>query len=141
MKKYLSKHESSNQSSSGFSAVELLVTLFIAFIFLSIGYTLYGAIVSSSSQNRHRAQADNIAYEYLRRYEATATNPCVATTPISNAAVTGATAADLATPTVTVAITCPNSTTTLVSLVKVTVVYKEGGVQRNVYHEVFATAQ
>jgi len=137
MNKYIRKQESTR----GFSAIELLVTLFIAILFLSIGYTLYGMIVTSSTTSRHRAQADNIAYEYLRRYEATVTNPCVTTTPVSGVAVTGNSAADLATPTVTVNITCPNSTVTLLSTVKVTVSYKEGGVQRNVFHEVFASAQ
>lgn len=142
MYKYITKNESSNvlhKSSKGFSAVELLVTLFIAFLFLSMGYTLYGTIVASSSQNRHRAQADNIAMEYLRRHEATVTNPCVAATPVNQAAVTGATGADLASPKVTVTITCPNSSVTLLSLVKVTVTYQEGGSERNVYHEVYAS--
>ena len=133
--------KNSSESQKGFSAIELLVTMFIALLFLSIGYTLYGAIVNSSSTSRHRAQADNIAFEYMRRYEATVTNPCVTSTPVSNVVVTGASAETLAAPTVTVNITCPNSTATLLSLVKVTVVYKEGGVQRNVYHEVYASTQ
>ena len=128
-------------NTQGFSAIELLVTLFIALLFLSIGYTLYGTIVTTSSTARHRAQADNIAFEYLRRYETTATNPCTTSTPVNGAAVTGPAALGLATPTVTVNITCPNSSATLLSLVKVTVLYKEGGVQRNVYHEVYASAQ
>jgi hypothetical protein len=115
------------------------VTLFVALLFLSMGYTLYGTIVTASSQNRHRAQADNIAFEYLRRYEATVTNPCIVATPINGVAVTGASAADLASPKVTVNITCPNSTVTLISLIKVTVVYQEGGSQRNVYHEVYGS--
>jgi len=135
------QNKTSNKSIKGFSAIELLVTLFIALLFLSIGYTLYGTIVTSSSTARHRAQADNIAFEYLRRYETTVTNPCIVTNPVNNVAVTGATAADLASPTVTVNITCPNGTATLLSLVKVTVLYKEGGVQRNVYHEVYASTQ
>lgn len=134
MNKYIA-----HTSTKGFSAVELLVTLFVAFLFLSMGYTLYGTIVTASSQNRHRAQADNIAFEYLRRYEATATNPCIAATPVNNVTVTGTTAADLASPTVTVGITCPNSTVTLLSLIKVTITYQEGGTQRNVYHEVYAS--
>jgi prepilin-type N-terminal cleavage/methylation domain-containing protein len=132
---------STNESIKGFSAVELLVTLFIAVIFLAAGYSLYGAIVSNSAATRHRAQADNIAYEYLRRYESTVTNPCVTTTPLNNAAVTGDSGIGLPSPTVTVNITCPNSTVTLLSLVKVTIGYKEGGSQRNVYHEVFASTQ
>lgn len=141
MNKYLRKSRSFNETMKGFSAIELLVTLFIAFLFLSMGYTLYGAIVTSSSSARHRAQADNIAYDYLRRYEATVTSPCVVTTPVSSQPVTGGSAIDLGSPTVTVNISCPNSTVVAVSKVKVTVLYNEKGVQRNVFHEVFASAQ
>jgi len=141
MNKNLSTKTFLNRSTNGFSAIELLVTLFIAMLFLSMGYSLYGTIIQSSSQNRQRSQADNIAFEYLRRYEATVTNPCAVTTPLNNVAVTGATAADLASPTVTVNITCPNSTTTVMSRVKVTVAYIDGGSSRNVYHEVYATAK
>ena len=125
--------------SRGFSAVELLVTLFIAFLFLSIGYTLFGTIVTMSSQNRHRAQADNIALEYLRRYESTVASTCAVATPVNGVNVTGAAASDLPGAKVTVGITCPNSTLASVSLVKVTITYQEGGSQRNVYHEVYAS--
>lgn len=140
MSNYAAKSKSSNETQKGFSAIELLVTLFIALLFLSMGYTLYGAIVTSSSTARHRAQADNITYEYLRRYEATVTSPCIVTTPVNNQPVTSGSAIDLGSPTVTVNISCPNSTVTAVSKVKVTVSYKEKGVQQNVFHEVFASA-
>lgn len=141
MYKYRKTQKKMQNSTKGFSAIELLVTLFIAMLFLSMGYTLYGTIVASSSQNRHRAQADNIAFEYLRRYEATVTNPCVVATPVNGVTVTSSSAVDLASPKVTVNVTCPNSTVTSLALVKVTVTYKEGGSQQNVYHEVFASAQ
>ena len=142
MNKYRQKKKTSKlaiKTSSGFSAVELLVTLFIALLFLSMGYSLFGAIVTTSSQNRHRAQADNIALDYLRRYEATVASTCVAATPVNGVDVTSATAADLPGAKATVDITCPNSTLTSLSLIKVTITYQEGGSQRNVYHEVFAS--
>ena len=141
MNKYIVKHKSSPTSNSGFSAVELIVTLFIAVLFLFMGYTLFGTIVTSGSQNRHRSQADNVAFDYLRRYESTVGSTCAASTPVNNVALTGTSAVDLGTPAVTVNITCPNGTLTALSLVKVTVTYQEGGSQRNVYHEVFASAQ
>jgi len=141
MNKYRAKNKSLRRSDNGFSAIELIVTLFIAVLFLFMGYTLFGTIVASGSQNRHRAQADNVAFDYLRRYESTVGNTCAASTPVNNVALTGASAVDLGTPAVTVAITCPNPTLTALSLVKVTVTYQEGGGQRNVYHEVFASAK
>ncbi len=125
----------------GFSAIELLATLFIAFIFLAAGYSLYGAIVTRSAQTRHRAQADNVAYEYIRRYEATVGVSCVTTTPLNNVVVPASVAGDLGKPRVTVAITCPNGTVTLLSKIRVIVYYSEGGEQRNVEHEVFASVQ
>ena len=131
----------STQSMKGFSAVELLVTLFIAVLFLAMGYTIYGAISTSSSVSRHRAQADNIANEYLRRYESTVTSPCIVSTPLSNQAVAASSADGLAAPRVTVEITCPNSSLTSLSKVKVTVTYNESGVQRSAYHEVFASTE
>jgi len=129
------------KKNKGFSAVELIVTMFIALLFLSMGYTLYGAIVNSSSIARHRAQADNVAQEYLRRYESVATNPCAASTPLTNAAVTSAAGDGLANPKVSVAISCSNSTISLMSLVTVTITYTESGAQRSVYHEVYASTQ
>jgi Tfp pilus assembly protein PilE len=130
-----------NKKSAGFSAVELLATIFIAVVFLSAGYSLYGAIVSRSAVTRHRAQADNIAYDYIRRYESTVPTACVTTTPLNNVVVPSSVAGDLGKPTVTVSITCPNNSITLLSKVKVVVNYVEGGVQRNVEHEVFAAIQ
>ena len=137
----MNKQKKNNQNAKGFSAVELLATMFIAFLFLSMGYTLYGAIVNSSSIARHRAQADNIALEYLRRYEATATNPCSASTPVNQAPVTSTTTEGIANPRVTVKITCQNSTVTLLSLVEVQVTYVEGGESRSVSHKVYASIQ
>ena len=60
----------------GFSAVELLITLFVAAAFLATGYQLYYTILESSGQSRLRAIATNIAYDKLRFYAAKATVPC-----------------------------------------------------------------
>ena len=103
---------------SGFTAVELLITLFVAAAFLVSGFQLYNLIVKDSGQTRADARASNVAYDYLRRYSASATNPCTVTTPVNNAAinVTGLSAV-----TVTVAITCPYAATTSVSKIDVSV--------------------
>lgn len=126
--------------SKGLTSVELLVTIFVAVMFLASGYALYLAIVTQSAGVRHRAQADNIAYDYLRRYESTVTNPCIASTPVNNVTLTEDSAIGLPTPTVTVAITCPNSSVTSVSNVTVTVGYTDRGTARSVRQEIYASA-
>ncbi|MBC7868584.1 prepilin-type N-terminal cleavage/methylation domain-containing protein [Candidatus Saccharibacteria bacterium] len=105
---------------SGFTAVELLITLFVAAAFLVSGYQLYNLIIKDSGQTRAEARASNVAYDYLRRYSATAASPCAVATPLNNYAdtVTGLSAVK-----VTVAITCPYAILTNVSKVSVTVLY------------------
>lgn len=105
---------------SGFTTVELLVTLFIAAIFLTSGYQLYSIITKDSGKTRAQANASNVAYDYLQRYKPTATNPCAAQTPLSNQPIS---VTNLSNVTVTVAITCPYSFATSVSKILVTVKY------------------
>lgn len=109
-----------NNKKSGFSAVELLVTLFVASLFLISGYQLYTLIIKDGGETRAQAKADNTAYEYLKKYEQAAVNPCVASTPVNNEAVT---IGNLANPTVTVAITCPYTANLSISKVSVTINY------------------
>ncbi len=60
--------KSTSTSQRGFSAVELLITLFIGFLFIMMGYQLYSTIIASSGESRQRATANNIAYAELRKY-------------------------------------------------------------------------
>lgn len=66
-------------SQQGFSAVELLITLFVAVAFIATGYQLYSTIVKDGGEARFRARASNLAYENLRR--ASDTTPTCSTTP------------------------------------------------------------
>lgn len=52
---------------AGFSAVELLITLFIATIFLLAGYVLWNQVLTVGLETERQARASNIAYEFLRR--------------------------------------------------------------------------
>lgn len=124
---------------SGFTAVELLITLFVAAIFLSAGYILYNVVVTRSSEARHQIEADSIATDYLQRYRSLVTDTCVASTPLNGVAVTGNDAASLASPTVTVTISCPIPALTSISKVTVRVDYKEGGSNESVQHAAYAT--
>ncbi len=109
-----------NSYQSGFTTVELLVTLFIAAIFLVAGYQLYTIVVKDSGETRAKANASNVAYDYLQRYKSTATNPCVVQTPLSDQPIT---VLNISNATVTVAITCPYSSTNSISKVTATVKY------------------
>src|SRR5688572_3398380 len=89
---------------SGFSAVELLITLFIAAAFIGTASQLYIVIVKDGGAARMRAKASNIAYDNLRRYAPQATNPCTAFTPTPTPSIpTGS----LASATITVTTSCP----------------------------------
>ena len=91
---------------SGFTAVELLITLFVAAAFLVTGYQLYTIIIKDSGNTRAQARAANVAYDYIRRYSPSASNPCAASTPVSNASIS---VSGLQNVTVTVNFTCPYS--------------------------------
>lgn len=105
---------------SGFTAIELLITLFIAAAFLVTGYQLYAVIIKDGGNTRAQARASNVAYDYLRRYLATATNPCTASTPLNNADIS---VSNLSSVKVTVSLTCPYPATTSITKVSVTMNY------------------
>lgn len=91
--------------SKGFSAVELLITLFVASAFLISGYQLYGVVIKDGGDARKQSIASNAAADYLLQYKTSAyiQNPCsVATAYTGSPAITGLTAV-----TVTVSVTCP----------------------------------
>jgi Tfp pilus assembly protein PilE len=105
---------------SGFTAVELLITLFVAVAFLVSGYQLYNAIIKDGGKTRGEARASNVAYDYMRRYATTTTSPCSTSNPLNNSSisVSGISAAQ-----VTVNISCPYAAVTNISKVEVSVTY------------------
>ncbi|MGV9001532.1 MAG: LamG-like jellyroll fold domain-containing protein [Candidatus Saccharimonadaceae bacterium] len=94
------------RSQEGFTAVELLITLFVAAAFLVAGYQLFNVVINDGGDTRAESRASNVAYDYLRRYSNSATNPCSNQSPVSNQAIS---VTDLSDVKVTVAITCPQS--------------------------------
>lgn len=125
--------QSSNQS--GFSAVELLITLFIAVAFLATGHQLYTSIISDSGATRQQAKASNVAYDYLRRYAGSVVSPCSASTPLNGSSVTPA-PDGLSNVKVTVTISCPQSSLTSLSKIEVRVTY--GSESQEVVHAMYA---
>lgn len=122
----------------GFTAVELLVTLFVAAVFLASGYQLYILMTKDSGETRDRSKASNIAYDYLQQYKAKATNPCT-TTP--SLATTSVPIDGLSNTTVAVDITCPYSSATvpITSVSKITVTIKYGTPQKTVTNATYIT--
>lgn len=110
-------------SQSGFTAVELLITLFVAAAFLIAGYQLFNVIIKDGGQARAESRAGNVAYDYLRRYSPQAVNPCVASTPLTNSSV----AIDgLSNVSISVVISCPPGLTVSgLSKIEVTITYND----------------
>lgn len=131
----------SRSQTAGFSAIELLITIFVAAAFLAAGYQLYSAVLRYGSDTRNQTTASNIAYDYLRRYSSQATNPCTVVTPTPAPTIptppAGGTA--LPSPSITASITCPYGTSNGTSLVSVTVTYGYTSPQKQVQHAVYVT--
>ena len=119
----ITTQKSSSTSSAGFTAVELLVTLFVAAAFLLAGYQLFNAVIADGGRTRARTTVSNVAYGYLQQYASGATNPCTTSTPASNVSIT---IADIATPLLTATISCPLGTSSTLSRVDVTITYNNG---------------
>lgn len=122
----------------GFSAVELMITLFIAAAFVATGYQLYNVVVRSSGESQALARASNLAYDYMYRYanSSSVQDPCSASTPLSASSVSGV--QGLSNVKVTVVVSCPGTPTTL-SKVEARVTYGGGSAAGEVRHATFVT--
>lgn len=56
-----------NQSKSGFTTVEVLITLLVGGILMSSGYEMFSNVMRLSSITRAQSKASNIAYSHLKR--------------------------------------------------------------------------
>lgn len=135
---------------SGFSAVELMISLFIAVAFIASGYQLYSVIVKDGATARYRAQASNIAYTNLRKYANQPSGNCttgytitptptltaneIKSLPQLDSLTTGGNPrpAELS-----VATSCPYGTSS--SIWRITVTIKYGSPQKEVSHAIFSS--
>lgn len=120
------------KNQAGFSAVELLITLFIAAVFVTTGYQLYTVVIKNGSDASQRAVASNIAYDNLRRYSTQTTNPCTVVTPSPTPTIP---ANSLPSASITVTIDCPYGTSDGTSRVNVSVKYATP--QQEVVHAMY----
>jgi prepilin-type N-terminal cleavage/methylation domain-containing protein len=106
---------------SGFTAVELLVTLFVAAAFLIAAYQLFNLVVRDGGATRAESRAANVAYDYLRQYSASSTTiPCTASNPLSNAPLT---VDGLSSVTIDITISCLPDAISSLSKVEATITY------------------
>lgn len=119
----------------GFSAVELLITLFIAATFVAAGYQLYSVVIKNGGETRARAKASNIAYENLRRYSQDAVAPCANVIPTPTPTIPSD--SGLSNTILAVTISCPYGVGTAVT--KVNVSLKYGNPQQEVVHAIYIT--
>lgn len=105
---------------AGFTAVELLITLFVAAAFLIASYQLFNVVIQDGGQARAESRAGNIAYDYMRRYAPLAASTCSNFLPMTNAPVTAEGLTDVK---VSIAFSCANNLATSPTKVDVTVTY------------------
>jgi prepilin-type N-terminal cleavage/methylation domain-containing protein len=121
----------------GFSAVELLITLFVAAAFLATGYQLYYSVIERSGQARLRSIATNVAYDNLRFYAAKVTAPCTSTfspTPTPTIPANSG----LGDASITVYLTCPFASNDITT-VTVRVGYGPSSDKEFTEHKIYAT--
>jgi len=109
----------------GFTAVELLITLFIASIFLFAGYQLFTQVMRDGAGADKDAELSSLAYERMRKsaLDASAASPAGCAATSEGTTTTTEPVAGIGNVTFIVTIDCPYSTTpgslTDVFLVKV----------------------
>jgi len=103
----------------GFTAVELLITLFVASIFLSAGYTLFSFIIRDSGNIRAEVRASRLASDYIDQFSR-AEGDCTPSNPLTDEPVVVDGLTDVR---VSVVISCPNPAAPNIGLVKVTITY------------------
>jgi prepilin-type N-terminal cleavage/methylation domain-containing protein len=128
-----------NRSTSheqGFSAIEMLIALFIAAAFIFTGYQLYSVVIKDGSAARLRSRASNVAYENLQKYAPNVTSPCSVASPVNPTAPS-----DLPSATVSVTFSCPYGTSSATSRIQAVVSYGTLAPKQTVTEALYVTAQ
>lgn len=129
------------RNKQGFSAVELLVSLVVASIFLFASFAFYNTIVRYSLESRNRANADRIAYDYLRRYEPSIPTTCTTGSMLLNrqSLAGDSNIAGMASPTITVILSCPSSSVPTLSKLVARVEFTERSQLKVVEQAIYAS--
>lgn len=120
----------SHSNEAGFSAAELLITLFIGVAFIIAGYQLYSVVINDSAEVRLHSTANNIAYHHLRVASANVDPTCSTSGPTTTTITD-----DYLPPTsqLTITRTCPFGTSSAISKVVTRVTYGSEEVSHAAY--------
>jgi len=127
---------------SGFSAVELLITLFIASIFLFAGFQLYTQVTRDSKDAGYTSKLSGMLYEKLQTATSTATaaypNGCVSASASSS--TNSEQVEGIGSVTFTTTVSCPQgaSASADLFLIKVKASYTSNGVAKELEHAIYA---
>lgn len=131
-----------NNSQSGFTAVELLITLIIASMFLFSGYQIYSQVTRDGSEAHKTAVVSNKVNERLRKevlQTSAASSGCVLADEQNNVFLQTENVPGIGGVTYRKTVKCTNLPTTLdLFLVKVEGSYNDAGVTKKVEHAVYA---
>ena len=111
-----------NTKQSGFTAVEVLITLFVAVLFIGGAYQVYGIVLNNTTESREMALASNYTYRALRQYADQAVNNCSASSSI-NANSLLPYPSLLSNPKLRVSISCPYGTSTTLKQITASLEY------------------
>lgn len=131
----------SRSYNSGFTLVEMLVTMVVGVLFVGTLYQLYIVTITSATEANRDAKASTIGYELLRSKTTSATQtPCVASSTNHNLASEGVNTDGLPTPVTAVTqVDCPYSTMPQINRITVVVRYGQGSNQTEVRHAIFSS--
>lgn len=127
----------------GFTAVELLITLFIASVFLFAGYQLYTQVTRDGNDADRTARLSNEVYERMRLESAkvTAANPSGCPAGLASpAADPSTTVGGVPNVIITVTYSCPAGTSPVYDLflIDVSASFTVNGVAQKVEHATYA---
>jgi prepilin-type N-terminal cleavage/methylation domain-containing protein len=108
---------------SGFSLVELLVTLVIATTFLVGAYQLFSSVMKDSGEARKESRASNVAYDYLRRYATGLSGSCTSPTYPTTVTLPSQNISEVGNAVISIVTSCPYASKTNIFKVTVSVSY------------------
>jgi prepilin-type N-terminal cleavage/methylation domain-containing protein len=124
---------------AGFSAIELLITLFVAAAFIMAGYQLYTIIIQDGGEARQKTTANNIAYDNLRRYSGQVAAKCVAKTIDLSSSIPADSGLAGSNNSLVVNFTCPYGPSSSVTKVTATLKYGTSTPKQEVTHAAYVT--
>lgn len=122
-----------NKLAAGFSAVELLITLFIGSVFLFAGYQLATQLSKDSADTTKTAIISNMLYDKMRQVETRTGDRCIYHIYHASPSVAGFKGAVQ----IDVSYTCPFGGSSPITLVNAKATYNDGVSTKVLYHAMY----